>query len=716
MRRACVIFLNLLIVFSSSRSLAQKSDERLGVVSFLVVSGVRQSSGNSSPVADLASRIASFTPHPDFVVLNGDSTESGSAEEFDRLQESTRQLTAAKVAVYGVPGSRDVSCLAQGHERFVKAFGHAFQSFDVGPAHIILLDSTVPLRNEGHFDRAQLDWLDRDLKRTRPESPILIFAAHPVGMELPGTRLLDNDYDLISRMTGHNVVALFTGDTREDRIVNLNGVSVVSSRSLRDGGALRVTVTPALVSIDRLDFVKNSRPNRIASLLSYSKSKPSILHGGWDDPNIPFLERRRPLVAFAPRAVADNPDKEKGEYRLDSSRWMPLVKDRRDMWSTTFPTAEIPIGIHSVDLRITTSSGIPFMEEILCEVERDFHEATRKWAIDLPEPIQSSPIVANDSLLVSSLDGKLTALATDTGKRRWVFPAKAAFVASPVLSEGVIFIGSVDHTFYAIEANNTTGVAGRLKWRFDTDGPIFSSAACAHGVVCFAEAGKIYGLDTDNGEIKWTVPAVGPFESGVATDGDAFYITGWDNSCTAIDAASGAVKWRTTVGMGLAQTPGRAKPCVGGGRVYCAACDGALHCLDASSGMELWAVRSDPGDDPIGGCPPVICGDQVIVAGEGIKGTVMAFEQVHGARKWHVNTGQRFAGGGICPAPNGRSMAIMAVRGHCSIISNIDGARLWGYELGPGNIYSTPVYDGKMLYTTTMADDVQAINGPGVGK
>ena len=54
----------------------------------------------------------------------------------------------------------------------------------------------------------------------------------------------------------------------------------------------------------------------------------------------------------------------------------------------------------------------------------------------------------------------------------------------------------------------------------------------------------------------------------------------------------------------------------------------------------------------------------------------------------------------------------MGLRGKCSILDTANGKKLWGYELGPGNIFSTPSYDGKTLYTVTMANDVQAINAP----
>ena len=192
----------------------------------------------------------------------------------------------------------------------------------------------------------------------------------------------------------------------------------------------------------------------------------------WDDPDNPYLERRRPAATLSPRAVADNPDKERAVYRIDSGPWKPLIKDRRDIWSETFTTKDIAIGIHTTDVLLTTSNDQRDVDELIFEVERDNREATRKWAINLPDSIQSNPLLAGDTLYVTCNDGKLYALNVQTGKRRWLFAAKAAIVASPILSNNVIYIGSTDKTFYAVEASS-----GRMKWHVDTPNPILANGA-----------------------------------------------------------------------------------------------------------------------------------------------------------------------------------------------------------------------------------------------
>ena len=103
------------------------------------------------------------------------------------------------------------------------------------------------------------------------------------------------------------------------------------------------------------------------------------------------------------------------------------------------------------------------------------------------------------------------------------------------------------------------------------------------------------------------------------------------------------------------------------------------------------------------------------MAGLGKNGDVYCLDAATGHIQWRVPTGQIIYDSSPRLAPDGKSLAIMGLRGRVSILDCQDGHRLWGYELGPGNIFSTPEYDGQHVYTTTMANDVQAINAPGVG-
>ncbi len=699
------------ILASAYPALAQKPTVKTPeTFTFLDVTDTHQTAtGNTEPLRRLAEDAAAMNPRPAFIVDNGDITEAGRPDEYAAFKQAITPLQSAEIGFYPVPGNHDVRWSPDGKEGFTKAFGKLYQSFDYGAAHFVLLDSTVVLEHWGHFDKAEIDWLKADLKKVRPETPIFLFMHHPIGRDTPGTRFIDNEYELTAQFRGHNIIAIFTGHGHSDLVWKVNGITTLMARGLYQGSYYRVSVTPLIVSIDRIVKEKPGEVEHIASIPVSGKAVTSQIRGGWDDPDVPFLERRRAAATLEPRAVSDNPDSEKGEARLDDGPWKPMVKDRRDIWRDQFLTKGMALGIHTATVRITTSNKVQLSQELIFEVERDEKEPNRKWAIDLDGPIQSDPLRVGDTLYVSSLDGKLYALNLLTGKKRWTFPTKGQFIGSPILDAGTLYVASTDHNLYAIDAAN-----GHLRWHYDTEVPLFATPSVSKSIVCIGGKERIFGIDRTSGLLRWTqLTGTGSFfQSRAVTDGDTFYLGGWDNTLYALNVLTGTPRWTTTMGRNFYFSPAIASPTLGNGRLYICSNDGLLHAVNLQTGKDDWAIHSPDKGDVFGYASPVFADGVVYVGGLGSNGDIYALDASNGALKWRHATGQTMYDGAPKLAPDGRSLAIMALRGHISVLDTANGNPLWTYELGPGNIFSTPEYDGQTVYTVTMANDVQAINAP----
>jgi outer membrane protein assembly factor BamB len=316
-------------------------------------------------------------------------------------------------------------------------------------------------------------------------------------------------------------------------------------------------------------------------------------------------------------------------------------------------------------------------------------------------------VLLDDTLYVSSLDNRVYALTTDKGKKRWTFPTKGPILSSPIVNENSLYVGSNDHYLYAIDAKT-----GKQQWKYDTGGAVVATPAFAAGIVCVGGDKKIYGIDAKTGSLRWSQPAGGFFQSRAATDGSAFYLGGWDNMVYALDAATGEPRWTRKLGRAFYYAPAIASPSVVNGRVYICTNDNTLYSLDARTGEIKWSINAPKGSDPLGYSSPVVSNDTIYIAGLGDNGDVYAFATANGAQRWKTPTGQTFYDSSVRVSPDGRTLAIMGIRGRVSVLSTSDGRRQWGYELGPGNIFSTPEYDGVAVYTVTMANDVQAIAAP----
>ncbi len=700
--------LSALLVCLDIAAQAQRVAPPTDTFTFLAVSDTPKSGGSSDQMRRLVTDAAQMNPKPSFVVDTGDLTETGQPAEYASFKQTLVPFDSAGIRFFAVPGSHDIRWSPTGKESFTKTFGKLYQSFDQSGVHFIMLDTTVALEHWGHLDKSQLDWLARDVKKLRVGIPIFVFMHHWLGRDTPSTRMIDNEYDLINILRGRNVIAIFTAHGKQDLVWQTNGIKTLMARGLSQGSYYRVTVTPLLATIDRFTQENPGVPVSIASLPIAHKALPSILRAEWWDPDVPYLARRRPQARLLPRTVIDNPDKEHAEYRVDDGPFLAMTKDNRDKWTDVFQTKNISIGQHTADIHLTTSNNVTHIDELNFEIERDNKEATRRWAINLNGPIQSSPLLSGSTVYVASVDGKCTALNTVQGKRRWEFKTKGEFLTTPTLSSGTIYVGSTDHFLYALEAES-----GKLRWKYDTGSPVLASAAVAQGVVCIGVTGTVYGLDAASGKMKWVQPIEGFFQSRVASDANTFYLGGWNNALTAVDAATGHPRWSTKMGSTFYFSPAISSPAVADGRVYICSNDGVLHCVLTTTGKPAWEIHAPAASDPFGYSSPVVVGSQVIVAGLGDSGNVYSFNTSNGKVAWSAATGQPIYDSSPGLSPDAKSMAIIGVRGRVSVLDTHSGKRLWGYELGPGNVFSTPQFDGDTVYTTTMANDVQALNRPG---
>jgi alcohol dehydrogenase (cytochrome c) len=185
------------------------------------------------------------------------------------------------------------------------------------------------------------------------------------------------------------------------------------------------------------------------------------------------------------------------------------------------------------------------------------------------------------------------------------------------------------------------------------------------------------------------------FESSPLVVGGTMYLTGPQSQVYALDARTGAEKWRyvpdysgTTISgvTGASALPlccGQVNRgvAIGDGRVYVAQLDAKLTALDANSGNTLWSVQVD---DPRAGysetMAPLFYNGMVIVGISGaeyeIRGHVTAYDAASGSQMWRFYT---------IPGPG-------------EFGSDTWPADMWQY--GGGSMWQTPALDPDlgMLY------------------
>lgn len=203
----------------------------------------------------------------------------------------------------------------------------------------------------------------------------------------------------------------------------------------------------------------------------------------------------------------------------------------------------------------------------------------------------------------------------------WSTRLSAELWATPAVADDTVFLGDASGKFHALDA-----ASGRLRWSW-SDGPrAFYGRArvTATHVYALDAAARLVALHRADGRLAWQADLAGPtapttssstppaaadptYNHRTATPvlvGDALLVPAPDGTLHALDATTGAPRWRHATGSRFHTTP-----TLDGDRLWLAGHDGTLLALDLATRREAARTRL-PG--PLSAAP-VLAGDLVIV-------------------------------------------------------------------------------------------------------
>lgn len=284
----------------------------------------------------------------------------------------------------------------------------------------------------------------------------------------------------------------------------------------------------------------------------------------------------------------------------------------------------------------------------------------------------------------------------------WRFVTGHMVMASPTVVGGVVYIGSRDGFFYALD--EATGAA---RWKFRADAGITSTAAIADGVAWFqSDAGTLYALDLKTHRPRWTRP-LGPdiaFDSPFPASGladywrsspllydGALYIGGGDGAVHAFDAATGKPLWayRTEGRM-------RATPATDGALVFAGSFDGKMYALDRKTGALAWTFKTQGNPyfkvGHIQSSPAVADGKLVFGSRDY---WLYALDAKTGAQVWRV----QHEGSWVISSP--------AVAGKLVCVGGSDTQRLECDDLATGkSVWQTGIHNNIFSSPAVVADQI----------
>jgi outer membrane protein assembly factor BamB/HEAT repeat protein len=301
------------------------------------------------------------------------------------------------------------------------------------------------------------------------------------------------------------------------------------------------------------------------------------------------------------------------------------------------------------------------------------------WIYGTKGPIMGSPVVADGVVFVGSRDGNLYAVDAKRGVEQWRLRTADRIESTPAVGPQAVFIGSHDGKLYAAAKDS-----GRRLWQRDLNSPVRSSVTLANGRLFVGNRdGRVVALRPDSGELLWQAQTHGEVSSVPAASNGTLVVGSWDGGIYAHATETGEALWvRQTEG------PVASTPAVEGKVVYSGSDDGHLYALNLRDGEIYWRVK-------LGSqirSSPAVAHERVVVGL--VDGRIVCLSAADGDPVWSAQTAEEVLGSA---AIAGSVVYIGSKDGALHAFDLSTGEHLWRHQTAYG-VYSSPAIADNVLY------------------
>ena len=271
------------------------------------------------------------------------------------------------------------------------------------------------------------------------------------------------------------------------------------------------------------------------------------------------------------------------------------------------------------------------------------------WRFETGEIIDTAPALLDDqSLIIGSGDENMYKVSTDPAipahqRVVWTFKPTLPTVEGQLVNwwegspnvgpDGVIYQGNTGGGAYAVNPD------GSAKWAYQAQNSVWTVPAMADDGTTFWGSLdlRMFALNS-GGEQKWQRTTLGYVTSSPALSGNTLFAGSFDSNVYALDAGTGAVKWKYQTGDHIYSSPALLEENGQLQQVIVGSGDGLLYSLDPN-GDVLWTydagapIRSSP----VIGQAPVAGGSPIVYVGAA-NGRVLAVNANDGSLRWSFDT------------------------------------------------------------------------------
>jgi outer membrane protein assembly factor BamB/predicted phosphohydrolase len=473
----------------------------------------------------------------DFVLVSGDITDMNIG---NNLQIAKRILDSLTIPYYIIPGNHDTKWSDSAGANFRYLWSDDKFVFDAGDYRFIGFHQGPVLRmDDGHIPREDLEWLQKTLRNTGKDKPVILVMHYPLAPAV------DNWFKCIDIIRDYNIRAIIHGHGHRSRLNYYQGLPEIMGRSTlrasqEHGGfnffELRhdsIFATERVTGIGEerkwlsldLQAVKGIPPVADSLLPDYSINEkyPQVKLKWLFDSG--FTTTASPVIADSQVYIGDvSGNLHVLDLRIGSEQW-------------SFPADGAIYSAAAIDGNYLVFNAADSFVYCIDKEKREL-----LWRYHTNNALVAVPVIYNGAVYTGASDGVFRALNLADGKLIWQFqPVKGFVETRPLIYRDKVIFGAWDGHMYALNLQD-----GSLAWTWQSEkkSPLYSPAACwpvgANGKIFFAAPDRfLSAVDEQNGKAVWRNNDWKFRETvGISTDGEVVFARSMTDSVIAVSTGS----------------------------------------------------------------------------------------------------------------------------------------------------------------------------------
>jgi outer membrane protein assembly factor BamB len=305
---------------------------------------------------------------------------------------------------------------------------------------------------------------------------------------------------------------------------------------------------------------------------------------------------------------------------------------------------------------------------------------SQRWQFPL-EPIKNldfyaTPVFADEEsqLILASYFDAVYSVDPATGLENWSFSiaddnpnTKTRFIAAPLATKDTIYAPASNKILYALDFD------GALKWKFETEEPIWASPVESATCGCIYLASMdhhLYALDPEDGKLLWKSEDLGgPIVSKpVVSETGLVLVSTFGEEVIALNEESQEVVWRFQTADWA-----WANPVIDNEQVYASDISGQFYALDLATGELIWQVQ--PGGEIVS--PPLVKDDLIYISTTLKNDSNLVVISSEGVVQRNLPIENKLY---ASPATNGDKILLAPSEAKYYLLAlNMNGAQIWGF-------------------------------------